>query len=267
MAVCPPKQETPLVSNFRQQEILELARRQGRVSVDDLAAQYDVTVQTIRRDLTALTKDGQVSRVHGGAILASGVVNIVYEERRRLNETGKQAIALACAAAIPDGASVFMNIGTTTEAVARALIDHKNLLVVTNNINIANSLAANPTAQIILTGGTLRRSDGGLVGGLTADMVQHFKFDFSVLGCSAIDEDGELLDYDDQEILVSKSALQRSRRVMVVADHQKFIRKAPLTICTLREVSCLFTDQAPPEKLRLACKTWGTDVIIGTRAP
>ena len=76
MAVCPPKQETPLVSNFRQQEILELARRQGRVSVDDLAAQYDVTVQTIRRDLTALTKDGQVSRVHGGKLKAKKEIRI-----------------------------------------------------------------------------------------------------------------------------------------------------------------------------------------------
>ena len=251
-----------MVSNFRQQEILELARSQGKVSVDDLAERFDVTVQTIRRDLAELTQSGRLARVHGGAILASGVVNIVYEERRRLNESGKQAIALACAAAIPDGASVFMNIGTTTEAVARAMLNHKNLLIVTNNVNIANSLAANQSAEIILTGGTLRRSDGGLVGGLTADMIKQFKFDVSVLGCSAIDEDGELLDYDGQEILVSKTALQRSRRVMVVADHYKFTRKAPLSICTLRDVSCLFTDQRPAEKLRILCQTWGTEILI-----
>jgi DeoR family glycerol-3-phosphate regulon repressor len=251
-----------LVSNFRQKEILELARKEGMVTVDGLAELYDVTVQTIRRDLTELAENGLLERVHRGAVIPSGVMNIVYRERRRLNEKGKKAIAVACAASIPDGASVFMNIGTSTEAVAHELLDHDNLLVVTNNMNIANTLSANQSCEIILTGGILRRSDGGLVGVLTADMVKQFKFDFSVLGCSAIDEDGDLLDYDEQEVLVSRSAMQRSRKVMVVADHHKFQRKAPLTICTLSDVGVLFTDLALPKKLADDCHRWGTEVVV-----
>jgi len=250
-----------LVSNFRQKEILELAHKDGKVTVDGLAELYDVTVQTIRRDLAELADGGRLERVHGGAVIPSGVVNIVYNERRRLNEDGKKAIAVACAASIPDGASVFMNIGTTTEAVARKLLDHENLLVVTNNMNIANTLAANRSCEIIVTGGVLRRADGGLVGMLTAEMVKQFKFDFSVLGCSAIDEDGDLLDFDDQEVLVSRSAIQRSRRVMIVADHHKFQRKAPLTICSLSDVGVLFTDRELPENLTDDCQRWGTDVV------
>ncbi len=253
--------EKALVSNFRQQEILELARKEGKVTVDGLAEIYDVTVQTIRRDLSELAETGRLERVHGGAVIPSGVVNIVYNERRRLNEDGKRAIAAACAASIPDGASVFMNIGTTTEAVARELLDHENLLVVTNNLNIANTLAANHSCEIILTGGVLRRADGGLVGGLTAEMVKQFKFDFSVLGCSAIDEDGDLLDFDGQEVLVSRSAIQRSRNVMVVADHHKFQRKAPLTICSLADVTVLFTDGELPKKLVADCQKWSTDIV------
>lgn len=250
-----------MVSNFRQREILDLARKEGKVTVDGLAELYDVTVQTIRRDLSELAENGQLERVHGGAVVPSGVVNIVYDERRRLNETGKKSIALACASAIPDGASVFMNIGTSTEAVARELLDHENLLVVTNNLNIANILTANHSCEIILTGGVLRRADGGLVGGLTAEMVQQFKFDVSVLGCSAIDHDGDLLDFDGQEILVSRSAIQRSRKVMVVADHIKFQRKAPLTICSLRDVNVLFTDRKIPADLAAHCAEWNTDVV------
>jgi DeoR family glycerol-3-phosphate regulon repressor len=250
-----------MVSTFRQREILELARKEGKVTVDGLAERYDVTVQTIRRDLSELAENGQLDRVHGGAVVPSGVVNIVYDERRRLNEAGKKSIALACASAIPDGASVFMNIGTSTEAVARALLDHENLLVVTNNLNIANILTANQSCEIILTGGVLRRADGGLVGGLTADMVQQFKFDFSVLGCSAIDNDGDLLDFDGQEILVSRSAIQRSRKVMVVADHIKFQRKAPLTICSLRDVTVLFTDAAISKDLTALCAGWSTEIV------
>ncbi|KIN60525.1 Glycerol-3-phosphate regulon repressor GlpR, DeoR family [Sulfitobacter noctilucae] len=250
-----------MVSNFRQKEILELARKEGKVTVDGLAEAFDVTVQTIRRDLSELADTGRLDRVHGGAVVPSGVVNIVYEERRRLNEDGKKAIAEACAQAIPPGASVFMNIGTTTEAVARELLDHENLLVVTNNINIANTLAANHSCEIILTGGVLRRSDGGMVGGLTAEMVKQFKFDVSVLGCSAIDEDGDLLDFDGQEVLVSRTAIQRSRKVMVAADHLKFQRKAPLTICSLQDVGTLFTDGPLPPKLTQACGAWGTQIV------
>lgn len=251
-----------MVTNFRQQEILELARKDGKVTVDELAKLYDVTVQTIRRDLSELADSGRLDRVHGGAVIPSGVVNIVYDERRRLNEKGKKAIAMACAKAIPEGASVFMNIGTSTEAVARELLGHQNLLVVTNNMNIANILATNRSCEIILTGGVLRRSDGGLVGMLTAEMVKQFKFDFSVLSCSAVDEDGDLLDFDDQEVLVSRSAIQRSRQVLIVADHDKFTRRAPLTICSLRDVDVLFTDNSLTGKLADECRHWDTNVVV-----
>ncbi|MEP1793090.1 DeoR/GlpR family DNA-binding transcription regulator [Parasphingorhabdus sp.] len=250
-----------MVSNFRQKEILELARKEGKVTVDGLADRYDVTVQTIRRDLSDLAQSGRLERVHGGAVIASSLVNILYEERRRLNETDKKAIAEKCAQSISDNASVFMNIGTSTEAVARELLDHENLLVVTNNLNIAHILAPNKTFKIIVTGGELRRTDGGIVGELTAEMVKQFKFDYSILGCSAIDSDGELLDFDGQEIMVTKSAIQRSREVIVVADKIKFQRKAPLTICSLRHVDTLFTNAPLSDALNTQCKVWETKVV------
>ena len=251
-----------MVTNFRQREILDQARKDGKVTVEGLAEHYDVTVQTIRRDLAELTDSGQLERVHGGAVVPSGVVNIVYEERHRLNASGKHAIAETCAQAIPNGASVFMNIGTSTEAVAQSLLDHENLLVVTNNLNIANILIANTSCEIILTAGILRRIDGGLVGGLTAELLKQFKFDFAILGCSAIDTDGDLLDFDGQEIMVSQTALKQSRSVMVVADHLKFKRTAPLKICSLKDVDKLFTDVALPGNLLGECNQWGTDVVV-----
>lgn len=251
-----------MASNFRQREILELARKNGKVTVDGLASQYDVTVQTIRRDLSDLAETGRLERVHGGAVIPSGVVNIVYEERRRLNDAGKKAIGEKCAGAISEGASVFLNIGTTTEAVARELLDHENLLVVTNNLNIANILAANHSCEIILAGGILRRADGGIVGGMTVEMVKQFKFDYCVLGCSAIDADGDLLDFDGQEVMVSNTAIQRSRKVMVVADHLKFERTAPLTICTLGDADMLFTDHPLSDQLQASCTALGTEVVV-----
>ena len=248
--------------SFRQSDILDLARGDGRVTVDGLATRFNVTVQTIRRDLTELAEAGYLDRVHGGAVLRSGVANIGYEDRRGLNEAAKTAIARACAAEIPDGASLFLNIGTSTEAVAREMLNHRNLMVVTNNMNVANILVANPEAEIIVAGGVLRRADGGLIGNLTVRTIEQFKFDFAVIGCSALDEDGDLLDFDFQEVHVSQTIIAQARRTYLVADHSKFQRSAPARITSLARLSAFFTDQPPPETVADLCREADTRVIV-----
>ena len=140
---------------FRQTEILEIARADGRVVVDTLADRFGVTLQTIRRDLTDLADAGMLDRVHGGAMLRTGVSNIGYEMRRRMNAEGKSAIARACAQMIPDNSSMILNNGTTTEAVARALLGHRNITVVTNNMNVANILVANDSCDVMVACGGL----------------------------------------------------------------------------------------------------------------
>jgi DeoR family glycerol-3-phosphate regulon repressor len=200
--------------------------------------------------------------VHGGAVLPSGTTNIAYDERRSLNHEGKAAIAGACAAQIPEDASIFLNIGTSTEAVARELLHHRKLLVVTNNIHVSNILMANPDCEIIVTGGSLRRSDGGLVGKVAADTIGAFKFDLAVIGCSSIDSDGDLLDFDIHEVGVSQAVLRQSRRAYLVADHSKFKRTAPARIASLADIDILFTDATPPSPLVSLCQNWGTQIIV-----
>src|SRR5688572_21978526 len=108
----------------RQQQILELAKRAGRVAVDDLAGRYAVSVPTIRKDLNELCDQRLLARIHGGAVLSSGVENVGYDARRMIAADEKAAIGRAVADLIPDRASLFVNIGTTTEAVAHALLRH-----------------------------------------------------------------------------------------------------------------------------------------------
>lgn len=252
--------------SFRHPEILEMARREGKVTVDGLAAHFGVTLQTIRRDLTDLAEAGRLERVHGGAVLPSGTTNIRYEERRALGAQAKAAIARACAAQIPNGISLFLNIGTSTEAVARALLDHKELLVVTNNLNVATILTENPHIEVIVTGGQLRRADGGLVGNLAVDTIRQFKFDLAVIGCSALDADGDLLDFDIQEVSVSQAVLRQSHSTYLVADHAKFSRNAPARIASLAEVDVMFTDAAVPAGLDRSLAGWGTKVVLAPPA-
>ena len=194
--------------------------------------------------------------------MASGTVNIAYSQRRELNAEAKAAIAADCAAHIPSDCSVFLNIGTTTEAVAKALLEHRNLMVVTNNINVASILAANSSCEIILAGGVLRRKDGGLVGTLTQQSIERFKVDYAVIGCSALDQDGDLLDFDIQEVGVSQTIIGQARQTFLVADQSKFQRSAPVRINSLSALSAVFTDAPLTPSLAERCAAWDTAVHL-----
>ena len=248
--------------SIRQNEILDLARAEGRVLVDDLAQRFDVTLQTIRRDLGEMAEAGLLDRVHGGAVPRAGTVNLGYEARRRMNAEAKAAIGTACAAMIPDNCSLILNLGTTTEAVAQALIHHSNITVVTNNMNVANIMLANPGCEIMVAGGALRRSDGGLVGELTTQFFEQFKVDYAVIGSSALDLDGDLLDYDLAEVRVSRAILRQARQSFLVTDHSKLGRSAPTRIASLSEIHTFFTDLPLPDPLMERCAEWGTEVQL-----
>ncbi len=248
--------------NFRQQHILALARQSGGVSVDELAQRFDVTPQTIRKDLNELCDARLLARTHGGAMLTSGVENLAYEARRQMAAGEKVVIGRHAASLIPSDCSLFINIGTTTEEVARALVDHEGLLVITNNIHVATILMPRPKIEVILAGGVLRKSDGGIVGEAAVDFISQFKVDHAVIGASALDEDGAMLDFDYREVRVAKAIMQNARNVMLVADATKFTRTAPVRIGHLSDVDVFVTDQPPPESMISYCKDNGVRLEI-----
>ncbi len=247
--------------SFRQQEILEVARQTGRVTVEEMVERFEVTPQTIRKDLNELCEGRLLARVHGGAVLTSGIENVGYEARRIIAADEKDAIGKLCAEEIPNNASLFINIGTTTEAVARALLNHRDLLVITNNLNVANTLIQNPSCEVIVAGGVLRRSDGGLIGEATADFIGQFKVDYAVIGTSAIDEDGALLDFDYHEVRVAQAIIENARRTYLVADKMKLERSAPMRIGHISQISAFFTDDMVSAKLAQVCSQHGVRVF------
>ncbi|MFN0262364.1 DeoR/GlpR family DNA-binding transcription regulator [Tepidamorphus sp. 3E244] len=245
----------------RQQTILEKARQQGRVSVDELAEEFEVSPQTIRKDLNELCNQRLLFRVHGGAMIAPSRENMGYEARRTLARSEKLAIAERAAAIIPDSASLFINIGTTTEAVADALVRHSGLMVITNNINVANSLRIYPGMEVVVAGGVVRKADGGIVGEAAVDFIRQFKVDFAVIGVSAIDSDGALLDYDFREVKVAQAIIANARHVILVADCSKLERRAPVRIGHISQVHSFVTDRCPDENLRAICAESEVDLI------
>lgn len=247
--------------SHRRQEILSLARAQGRVSVEELSTRFAVTPQTIRKDLNELCNQRLMSRIHGGAAITSGVENIGYEARRFLAREQKRAIGAAAAATVPNNCSLFVNIGTTTEEVASALLDHEGLLVITNNINVANILYRHPRIDVIVAGGPVRRSDGGIVGGAAVDFIQQFKVDFAVIGASAIDEEGALLDFDYREVRVSQAIIGNARQVILVSDRLKFKRSAPIRIAHISQIDIFVTDRLISAPVAELCDAHGVRVI------
>ena len=250
----------PRAPTRRQVEIVGLLREKGRVTVEDLAAHFAVTPQTIRRDLNDLSDAQMVVRVHGGAIVASGVTNLAYEARKLIAGPHKRLIGEAAARLVPDHSSVFLTIGTTTEEVARALGGHAGLLVITNNLQVAAELYRNSAIEVVVTGGSVRHGDGGIVGAQSEALIAQFRVDLAVVGTSAVDSDGTLLDFDIREVQGQRAIIEHARRVVLVADSSKFARSAPVRVAHLDDVDVLVTDRLPPAAAEL-CRAHGVEVV------
>ncbi|MBS0468154.1 MAG: DeoR/GlpR transcriptional regulator [Proteobacteria bacterium] len=234
--------------NPRQLRLLEELRRSHNASVEQLADTLGVTLQTVRRDVQRLAEQGLLTRFHGGVRLpGSTVENLAHQQREALNAEGKARIALAVAAQLPHGCSLILNIGTTTEAIARALLQHRGLRVITNNLNVAAILSGNPDCEVIVTGGVVRARDRGIVGEAAVDFIRQFRVDIALIGISGIEPDGTLRDFDYREVKVAQTIIEHAREVWLAADQSKFNRPAMVQLATLAQIDRLFTDAAPPE--------------------
>ncbi|CBL46806.1 Transcriptional Regulator, DeoR family [gamma proteobacterium HdN1] len=234
-----------LSQQLRHEKIIELVSTRGFVSVEDIAGHFDVTPQTVRRDINVLAASNQLRRFHGGAGAAATTQNTEWATRKQLQANEKARIAKIVAAHIPDHASLFINIGTTNEAIAHALLHHKGLKIITNNLHVAATVSGKADFDIIIAGGKVRSHDGGIIGSATVDFIQQFRVDYGIIGISGIDEDGSLLDFDYQEVRVSQAIIANSREVLLAVDHTKFGRRAMIRLGDLDQIDSLVTDARP----------------------
>lgn len=234
----------------RQERILEKIRRDGFVTIDDLVKHFQVTPQTIRRDLNQLAKEEKIRRHHGGAGIESSTVNTAYQTRKIMNLEAKEKIAHKLVQMIPDGASLFINIGTTTETIAQALMGHRDLQIVTNNLQVAAILSFKEDFSVVIAGGEVRHRDGGIIGEATEDFIKQFCMDFGIIGISGIDANGSLLDFDYREVRVAQAIIENSRQVLLAADHSKFGRNAMVRLGNINQANHFFTDEPPPPYIK-----------------
>jgi DeoR family glycerol-3-phosphate regulon repressor len=250
--------------NPRQQTLVQLARESGYVTVDELVERLEVTHQTVRRDINLLCEEGILSRFHGGAAYRSSVTNLPYEARRDSMSDEKAAIARAVAADIPDHSSVFIDIGTTAEAVAAALMSRNGLRVVTNNINVVNMLAKKEDFELVICGGSVRNRDLAVVGQTATEFVNRFHVDYAIIGVVAIATDGSVLDFSVDEQALTQAIIGSSRHSFVVADHTKYGRLAMAKVAHLSQVTAIYTDALPDPLWRDRLTESGASIRLAT---
>ena len=257
--------------NKRQRDILSLAEDEGYVSVESLAETFSVTQQTIRSDINNFCDQELLTRAHGGAFY-SKAHNFAYKSRKSLASDEKKEIADAVAAIIPNNSSIVLgNIystksGTTTELVAESLYLHQGLKVITNDINIVNIFVQFDNAEVWLAGGKVRNLDSAVIGINTADFIKQFKVDYAVVGVSAIDNDGALMDFDYEEVQVSKAIFNHCRKLILVADNFKFDSTAPMLIGNISEVDILVTNIQPPLEIIDLCNSNNIEIVVASNS-
>ena len=235
--------------SVRQSEILRLVRQEGACSIGDLAARLAVSDETIRRNVKPLVAEGLVDKVHGGIVLPEQYQEPPLEKRMRRQAEAKMRIARLAATQVRDGDSLMIDTGSTTAYVARALMEHSDLVVVTNSSYIASLLATRNGNRVFLAGGELRAHDAAAFGPAAIGFVAQFEVRLAILSMGAIHAERGCTYYHLCEAEFSRALIGRAERVLVAADHSKFDRVSLVKACDLAELDLLVTDQAPGTQL------------------
>lgn len=248
----------------RHSEILKLLELQGSASIVAMARQLNVSTETIRRDIRPLVESGTVIRIHGAVGLAGQLGEAPFERRMRENAAAKKAIAQLVAETVRDGDTIMLDTGTTTSFVARALIGHRRLTVVTNSSDIARTLATVNGNRVYMAGGELRSDSGAAFGSSAVDFVSRFFVQHAIISAGAIDASG-VMDHDLHEAEFARMVLSRGQRRVVVSDATKFGNHGFVRVCDFTAFNELVTDAAPKGPIGAALKQAGVRVVTAAK--
>jgi len=251
-----------MILSERQAHIAEMVRQADFIRVEDLSQRFQVTTQTIRRDLNLLCEQGFARRVRGGVQRIHTLGNIEYAWRQILNNEAKQTIAREVARHVPNGVSLAISIGTTPEIVSKALLEHQHLRIFTNNLNIALLACTNPTFEVTVAGGRLRNENRDVMGIGMEALFGAYKVDIGIYGVAGVDDDGTLLDFYEEEVRARQMIRENSRSVFLVLDHSKFGRAAHVRGGRIDEATKIFCDKTPPSAILALIKKSGAMLII-----
>jgi DeoR family glycerol-3-phosphate regulon repressor len=251
-----------MIPSPRHAQILGLLKEEGTIGISDLAVRLGVSLETVRRDIKPLAERGEIIRMHGSIGLPSVVGEAPFERRMRENRQAKEAIARLAASTIRDGESIMLDTGTTTSFLARALLGHRRLIVVTNSSDIARTLATVNGNKVYMAGGELRSDSGAAFGVSAIEFVGRFSVTHAVISVGAVDAANGIMDYDLEEAEFARMVLSRGARAIAVTDHSKFGRHGLVKVCDFSGLGELVTDRAPPAEIAARLAEAGVTLTI-----
>ncbi|WP_394687900.1 DeoR/GlpR family DNA-binding transcription regulator [Hoeflea sp.] len=249
----------------RHTEIMRMLADEGTVTIAELAARLGVSLETVRRDVRPLTENGAVLKIHGAVGLAGQVGEAPFQRRMRENADAKRRIAREMAGLIQDGDSVMLDTGTTTSLVARELLGHRRLTVVTNSSDIARTLATVNGNKVYMAGGELRSDSGAAFGVSAIEFISKFSVAHAIISAGAIDAGSGVMDFDLEEAEFARMMLSCGEKTYVVTDHSKFGRRGLVLVSGFHAVGHLVTDLPVDDDIAMALEEHGTRLVVAAK--
>lgn len=246
----------------RRNAILEKLQEERRVVVSELSVLYEVSEETIRRDLDKLENEGYAIKSYGGAVLNENTnLDLPFSIRKNRNVVGKQRIAEKVSQMICDGDKIFLDASSTAVAIAQAIKTKKNLTVITNSLEIAIELLEGSDCKVISTGGVAIDSSYALVGHMTDKMISSYYVDKAIISSKGFDLQAGFTDSDERHAQNKKSMLEGAKVKILAVDSSKFKRISFAKIGDLRDVTMIVTDKKPETEWLTTFEEYGVECI------
>lgn len=232
----------------RRNEILAKLQDENKVLVSDLSQYYEVTEETIRRDLEKLEQEGFAKKTYGGAILCDNLsLELPYNVRKRTNVLGKQKIAKVVGKMIQDGDRIMLDSSSTALYIAKKIKNRKNITVITNSIEILLELSDKTGWKVLSTGGLLKEGALSLVGQQAERMIDNFHVDKVIISCKGIDKEYGITDSNEPDIQVKKHFMKAAKQRILAVDNTKFDKISFMKMGELSNFNMMVTDLPPDD--------------------
>lgn len=254
----------PDLAGVRRQRILELLHTEGSVRVSDLSLRFRVTPETIRREINRLADEGRLLRIHGGAVLPTGIPEEPFPRRLSRQLTEKGAIAAAAADLVEEGDTIVLDASTTALALGRALAERQtaNLVVLTNGAELPLHVGASAAIAVLCLGGSMRWRSRSYVGPLTVGALSQYRVRKAFISCQGFTLDSGPSESNDDDAQVKSAMVRAATEVILLVDHTKWGRNALVPICPLTGIRRLITDREPPPAERDHLARMGIELRI-----
>ena len=233
----------------RRREILARLTANGKVIVSELAKDFEVTEETIRRDLDKLDKEGLASKTYGGAVSKlNASVDLPYNIREGVNVVQKQQIAQRIADLIEDGQRVMIDSSSTALYAIKRIKEKSNLTIITNSVKVLLELADKPDWTVLSTGGILKKNALALMGSSAEKMINSYHVDIAICSCKGLDMELGVTDSNENDSLIKQAMFHSAEKRILALDSEKFDKKSFVKVCDFSDVDLIVTDTAPTEK-------------------